>query len=323
MRRGGNAEPVGRFCRSAVPYVAVSSTLLCDFRNRRFRRIPGCRPSHPKVTPKRQPTRLEPREVPARPAPDGAIEMQSATSIGRIYTPQLSPAGHRMSTSATGAASVRARAGTLQASTARAGAYTNCEVHAAQASAREGAPDRWLVTISPGPFHCAIGHARKAHLRTANNGLRYRALGLGDQLPGTPTRPGGAALKNKQMGDDEMYKVKQAGGLSLLLAIALLSPIATYAQTTVTTRESNFELIAVDGNYLVVRDQNGTRELTVPPDFRFTVDGKSLAVGDLQCRHERQGDHHHHDDPAAGLRHDHQAGYRDLPDRTLDPDQGR
>ena len=33
----------------------------------------------------------------------------------------------------------------------------------------------------------------------------------------------------------------------------------------------------------MVRDQNGTRELTVPPDFRFTVDGKSLAVGDLKA----------------------------------------
>ena len=80
-----------------------------------------------------------------------------------------------------------------------------------------------------------------------------------------------------------MYKVKQAGGLSLLLAIALWSPIATYAQTSVTTRESKFELIAVDGNNLVVRDQKGTRELTVPPDFRFTVDGKSMAVGDLKA----------------------------------------
>ena len=80
-----------------------------------------------------------------------------------------------------------------------------------------------------------------------------------------------------------MYKVRLGGGLSLLLALALLSPIAAQAQTTVTTRQSNFEIIAVDGNYLVVRDQNGTRELTVPPDFRFTVDGKSLAVSDLHA----------------------------------------
>ena len=80
-----------------------------------------------------------------------------------------------------------------------------------------------------------------------------------------------------------MYKVKLGGGLSLLLAIALLSPIASQAQTTVTNRESNFEIIAVDGNRVVVRDQLGTRELTVPPDFRFTVNGKSLAVSDLHA----------------------------------------
>ncbi len=80
-----------------------------------------------------------------------------------------------------------------------------------------------------------------------------------------------------------MFKVNKSGGLSLLLALALLSPIATHAQTTVTTRESNFEIIAVDGNNLVVRDQRGTRELTVPPDFRFTVDGKSMAVSDLKA----------------------------------------
>ena len=80
-----------------------------------------------------------------------------------------------------------------------------------------------------------------------------------------------------------MYKFKLGGGLSVLLALALLSPIASQAQTTVTNRESNFEIIAVDGNNLVVRDQMGTRELTVPPDFRFTVNGKSLAVSDLHA----------------------------------------
>lgn len=80
-----------------------------------------------------------------------------------------------------------------------------------------------------------------------------------------------------------MSKIKQGGGLWLLLAFALLSPIATQAQTTVSSRESNFEVLAVDGNVLVVRDQNGTRELTVPPDFRFNVDGKPMAVSDLHA----------------------------------------
>jgi hypothetical protein len=84
-------------------------------------------------------------------------------------------------------------------------------------------------------------------------------------------------------GDDEMYTARLNGALSVLLALGLLGPIAAEAQTTVTSRESNFELLAVDGNKLVVRDQNGTRELIVPQDFRFLVDGKSLGVSDLHA----------------------------------------
>jgi len=80
-----------------------------------------------------------------------------------------------------------------------------------------------------------------------------------------------------------MHTIKQVGGLALVFAIALFSPLTAHAQATVTARESDFELIAVDGNVLVVRDQNGTRELTVPADFRFTVDGKSLAASDLKA----------------------------------------
>ncbi len=80
-----------------------------------------------------------------------------------------------------------------------------------------------------------------------------------------------------------MHKVRIGSGLPLLLALALLSPIAAFAQTTVSSRVSEFELLAVDGNHLVVRDQNGTRELTVPPDFRFTVNGKAMAASELKA----------------------------------------
>ena len=38
----------------------------------------------------------------------------------------------------------------------------------------------------------------------------------------------------------------------------------------------------MDGNNLVVRDQNGTRAVTVPENFKFTVDGKSMSVHDLK-----------------------------------------
>ncbi len=54
------------------------------------------------------------------------------------------------------------------------------------------------------------------------------------------------------------------------------------AQTTTAVNVRNFEVISVDGNKLVVRDERGTQEITVPDDFRFTVDGKKLSVSELK-----------------------------------------
>ena len=48
------------------------------------------------------------------------------------------------------------------------------------------------------------------------------------------------------------------------------------AQTTTSVDMGSFEVISVDGNKLVVRNEKGTHEYTVPNDFRFTVDGKQL-----------------------------------------------
>ena len=67
-----------------------------------------------------------------------------------------------------------------------------------------------------------------------------------------------------------------------MVVLGLAFAAAPLAQTTTTVDVRNFEVIAVDGNKLVVRDQRGTNEYTVPPDFRFTVDGKSMAVSDLK-----------------------------------------
>ena len=70
----------------------------------------------------------------------------------------------------------------------------------------------------------------------------------------------------------------------LVLALTLLGAGVAIAQSQVqTTDVLNFEVLSVDGNNLVVRDQNGTREVTVPEDFRFTVDGKPLSVHDLKA----------------------------------------
>ena len=68
-----------------------------------------------------------------------------------------------------------------------------------------------------------------------------------------------------------------------VLALTLLCAGAASAQSQVeTTDVLKFEVISVNGNDLVVRDQNGTRAVTVPEDFKFTVDGKPMSVHDLK-----------------------------------------
>ncbi len=69
-----------------------------------------------------------------------------------------------------------------------------------------------------------------------------------------------------------------------LIAAALLISAAQAQTTSASTSDvKHFEILAVDGNYLVVRDENGTRELHVPSDFRFNIEGKSLGVADLKA----------------------------------------
>ena len=70
-----------------------------------------------------------------------------------------------------------------------------------------------------------------------------------------------------------------------VLAAALVCATAgvSQAQTTSTATETkSFEVLAVEGRTLVVRLPEGTRELTVPDDFRFTVNGQPLSVQQLK-----------------------------------------
>ena len=71
---------------------------------------------------------------------------------------------------------------------------------------------------------------------------------------------------------------------AFLLATVLALPFAgaAQAQSTTTTDVNKFEIIAVDGNNLVVRNEKGTHQYVVPDDFRFTVDGKKLSVKELK-----------------------------------------
>jgi len=54
------------------------------------------------------------------------------------------------------------------------------------------------------------------------------------------------------------------------------------AQKTTTSEVRKFQVVSVDGNKVVVKGQRGSQELTVPDDFRFTINGKKVSVHELK-----------------------------------------
>ena len=69
----------------------------------------------------------------------------------------------------------------------------------------------------------------------------------------------------------------------LAAAVVCLTSVVSLAQQTTSSAETKtFEVLAVEGNQLVVRLPEGTRELTVADDFRFTINGQQLSVRELR-----------------------------------------
>jgi LPXTG-motif cell wall-anchored protein len=64
--------------------------------------------------------------------------------------------------------------------------------------------------------------------------------------------------------------------------VCVVASLAWSQTPTSTTQTKDFEVIAVNGNTLVVQLPEGTRELTVPDSFRFTVNGQPMSVRELQ-----------------------------------------
>ena len=72
--------------------------------------------------------------------------------------------------------------------------------------------------------------------------------------------------------------------VALAAAVVCVTAVVTQAQQTSTSSETkSFEVLAVDGNQLIVRLPEGTRELTVADDFRFIVNGQPLSVRELKA----------------------------------------
>jgi hypothetical protein len=70
--------------------------------------------------------------------------------------------------------------------------------------------------------------------------------------------------------------------VALAAAVVCATAGVSLAQTSTTTETKSFQVIGVEGNQLIVRLPEGTRELTVPEDFRFTVNGQPLSVRELK-----------------------------------------
>ena len=71
--------------------------------------------------------------------------------------------------------------------------------------------------------------------------------------------------------------------LALAAAVLCVTAVASPAQPTTSTETKSFEVLAVTGNELIVKLPEGTRELTVPDDFRFIVNGQPLSVHELKA----------------------------------------
>ena len=75
---------------------------------------------------------------------------------------------------------------------------------------------------------------------------------------------------------------RSMSGVVLAAVAVWLTAVASPAQTTTSSETKNFEVLAVNGNDLDVRLPEGTKELNVPDDFRFTVNGQQLSVHQLK-----------------------------------------
>jgi len=69
----------------------------------------------------------------------------------------------------------------------------------------------------------------------------------------------------------------------IVSAVFLVAGLAAAQTSTTTTREVKFEIVSVDGNKVVWKDDQGkTREYTAPEGFKVMVDGKEMGVSELQ-----------------------------------------
>ena len=70
--------------------------------------------------------------------------------------------------------------------------------------------------------------------------------------------------------------------VSTLGVLCLTAGMAVAQTTTTSSQGKAFEVVAVDGNLLIVNLPEGTREINVPAGFMFTVNGQQMSVQQLK-----------------------------------------
>ena len=74
-----------------------------------------------------------------------------------------------------------------------------------------------------------------------------------------------------------------AAGAALVLGVLGANIAFAQATTTSSSETVNFEVLSVSGNSLVVRNQKGVFEYTVPDSFRFNINGQQKSVHELSA----------------------------------------
>jgi hypothetical protein len=67
-----------------------------------------------------------------------------------------------------------------------------------------------------------------------------------------------------------------------MVGAVCVTGVISAQQSTTTTEMKQFEVISVDGNKVVLRGAEGSKEFVVSDDFRFDVKGQKISVHDLK-----------------------------------------
>ena len=151
---------------------------------------------------------------------------------------------------------------------------------------------RALTLVTCYPFYYVGSAPRRFIVRAVLAGDKRGVLPLGGRVPassaeaGSWSRSSGFRMSRKCSHTAQKWRGYMSRSMTASGAgrggRLLDSRRGAGADDHKSSETKSFEVLAVDGNQLDVKLPEGTRELTVPDDFRFTVNGQQLSVHQLK-----------------------------------------